>query len=117
MSGEHRLAPVNDLTTIGLECIRGVIQRNCEQDTNEQVSQPIYPKLEPRIVDHPATLHEARSEYGIPALIENAPVPDDIAAIIGFVGHHDDDCVPAHHPQTMADGAAESMGWAIGDQP
>src|SRR5256885_3919218 len=115
MMGEHRLASFNDFAAIGLEGIGGIVQRNAEQYPNEEIGHTIDPQLEPRIIDDSAPFHEARAEYGIPALIEDMPIADDIAAIIGLVGHHDDDGVSAHLLQAMADGAAKSMRRPIRD--
>src|SRR6266567_8968894 len=78
VSREQRLATFNHLAAIRLERIRGVIQRNAEQHGNEEIRHTIDPQLEPRIIDDSSALHKPRTEYRIPALIENVPVAHDV---------------------------------------
>ena len=65
--------------------------------------------LMPRIIDHAAAFHEAGAEYGIPSLVEHLPVADDVAAIVGFVGHHHHHGVARHVIEAARNGAAEAV--------
>ena len=59
----------------------------------EQVRQAVEQELKPRIVDHASAANKAGAENGVPTLAQDLPVANHIAAVIGFIGHHDNDGV------------------------
>jgi hypothetical protein len=62
-----------------------------------------------RVVDHASAANKARAENGIPPLVQDLPIGDDIATVVGFVGHHDNDRVPAYVTESACNSAPETM--------
>ena len=116
MRGEERLATFNDGAAVGLECVGGVVKRIAEEHADEEIGDAIEAQFEPRVIDDAAALHEARAENCVPAFVQHIPIADDVAAIVGFIGHHDHGGVAFHLVQTCDDGAAEAVWWAVPDQ-
>ncbi len=61
-------------------------------------------------------LEEAAAEDAVGAFIEGLPVADDIAAVVGFVGHHDDRGITGHGVEALGDRSPEAVRSGILDR-
>ena len=113
MRRKQGLATFNHRAAVRLESIRGVVERNAKQYADERVGQAIQAQLQPGIIDDPTAFHKARAEHGVPALVERDPIAHYVAAIVRFIGHHDDHRITVHLLQSANDGAAETVGGFI----
>src|ERR1051326_6822636 len=87
-------AAFDHLTAISLERVGGVIERDAKQQLDKTICAMVHKQFEPRVVNGAATLDKAAAEYAVPPLVKSFPVTHDIAAIVGFISHHDDYGVP-----------------------
>ena len=74
-----------------------------------RIGQAVDDQLEARIIDDAAAFDEAAAEDAVVTLVQGLPVAHHVAAIVGFVGHHDDDGVALHGVEPADDGAAEAV--------
>ena len=111
--GDERLAAVDRRAPVGLERVRGVVERDAEQQPDEEVGQPVEPVLQPRVVDDAPAGDEAAAEDALPALVELAPVADHVAAVVALVRHHDHDRVAGRAVEPVDDGAPEPVGTGV----
>ena len=86
-----------------------------EDGTDEEVRGAVQRELEGRIVDDAAVLEEAAAEDAVVAFVECMPVAHDIAAVIGFVGHHDDHSITSHGVEALRDRTPEAVRTGILD--
>ena len=93
MWGEDGADAVDDFAAVGFEGVRGVVEAVAEEEADEKVRGAVESELEGRVVDHASVLKEAATENAVVPFVEFFPITDDIAAVVGFVGHHDDDGV------------------------
>ena len=61
-------------------------------------------------------LEEAAAEDAVVAFIQGLPVADDIAAVVGFVGHHNDHGITSHGVESLGDRTPEAMRTGILDR-
>lgn len=61
-------------------------------------------------------LEEAAAEDAVVAFIEGLPVANDIAAVVGFVGHHDDHGITSHGVEALGDRTPEAVRTGILDR-
>ena len=78
------------LPPVGFEGVGEIVQRNVEQHAQKQIRHAVQQQLVRRVVDHAAAAHEARAEDRVPAFVQHFPVAHHVAAVVRFVGHHDD---------------------------
>ena len=109
MRRKKRAASIQRLAPISFEGVGEIVQRHVEQKPQKPVGHAIDEQLVSRIVDHPAAADEARSEHRIVSLAEHLPVAHHIAAVVGFVGHHDDHRVALAMIDPADNRAAETM--------
>lgn len=113
MRGEDGADAVDDFAAVSFEGVRGVVEAMAEEEANEEVRGAVEGELEGWVVDHAAVLEEAAAEDAVVPFIELFPITDDIAAVIGFIGHHDDHSIACHGIQPADDGAAETVGTGV----
>ena len=116
MRGEDGADAVDDRAAVGFEGVRGVVEAVAKEDADEEVCGAVERELEGRIVDHSAVLQEATAEDAVVAFIEGLPVANDIAAIIGFVGHHNNHGITGHGVETLGDRTPEAVRTGILDR-
>ena len=110
VGAEDRADAVDDGLPVGLERVCRVIQSVLEHHPHEGVGQTIHEQLERRVVDRAAALHKPASEYAVVSFVELFPIPHDIAAVVGFISHHDDDRVAGHGIEAACDRTAKPVG-------
>jgi len=96
MGRNEGAAPVDHRFSVRFESVGRIVQTDVEKELQEFVSQAVQEKLCPRIIDCPAPFNESASENAVPTIIEFFPIVYDVPAIVRFVGHHNDGCVPMH---------------------
>ncbi len=109
MRREDGADAVDDFFAVGFEGVGRVVQAVTEKESHEGVGQTVHEELDRRIVDSAAALHEAAAEDAVVAFVELVPVADDIAGVVGVVGHEDDGGVAGHGVETEGDGTAEAV--------
>src|SRR4030095_4994410 len=109
MGRDQGTAAVDGLPSVGLERVGDVVELDPEHHPQEEVRESIHDELEPGIVDGSPAPDESAPEDAFVALVQLRPVADDIAAVVRFVGHHDDDRVALHQFEPGDDRAPESM--------
>ena len=109
MRGEERCAAVDDAAAVGFEGVGRVVEADVKDDSDEEVGHPVEDVFDEGVVDGAAASDEAGAEDAIDAAVEFFEVTDDVAAIVGFVGHHDDDGVAGVVAEAALDGAAEAV--------
>ena len=57
----------------------------------------------------------AAAEHGVVSFLQFLPVPDDVAAVVRFVGHHDDDGLAAGRLDPADNGPSESVTALVPD--
>src|SRR5439155_16241648 len=95
MMGEDWLHAGDHRPTIAFERIGNVIGLQSEQESYEEIREPVQHQLARRVVDHGASAREARSEHAVVALVDLAMKVDDVHRIAGAVGHDDRHAVAA----------------------
>lgn len=84
-------ATLDDLTSISLERIGGVVQAVPEENAYEKIRRAVKDVLNSWIVYNSAAWHESAPKHAIHPCVQFVPVASDIPTVIGFVGHHYDD--------------------------
>src|SRR4051812_17232371 len=110
MRREEGSTPLEHSAPIGLESVGGVVERNSKQSANKEIGQSIQTEFQPGIIDRAAMLHETAAEDAVPPLIQHLPVANHVAAIVRFIGHHDNDCVAPTCIDPLNDGPPEAEG-------
>src|SRR5258707_557117 len=108
MRGNNGPTSIDHGLPICFEGIGGVVELDPKEDTQEVIREAIDPQLDRRVIDDAAALDEAAAEDAVPAFVELLPVANDVAAVVRFVGHHDDSGVAPHFLQAPIDGASEA---------
>ena len=116
MRGEDGADAVDDRAAVGFEGVGGVVEAVAKEDADEEVCGAVESELEGRIVDHAAVLEEAAAEDAVVAFIEGLPVANDIAAVVGFVGHHNDHGITGHGVEALGDRTPETVRTGILDR-
>ena len=105
---------VDDFAAVGFEGVGGVVEAVAEEGADEEVGESVEEELEGWVVDDAAAFGEAGAEDAVDVgVLEFLPVADDIAWVIGLVGHHDDNGVAAEGIKARSDGAAEAVGSGV----
>ena len=115
MRGEDGANAIDDFAAVSFEGVRGVVETVAEEYSDEEVCGPVECELEGRVVDHAAVFQEPTAKDAVVPFVELFPIADDIAAVVRFVGHHDDDGVAGHGIEPAHDGAAEAVGAGVFD--
>lgn len=115
MRGEDRADAIDDFPAIGLEGVRCIIQAVAEEEPDEKICRSVQGELKGWVVDHTAVLDETAPKDALVAFVEFFPVADNIAAVVGFVGHHDDNGVANHGIKATRDGATEAVRSGVFD--
>src|SRR5215470_9537375 len=84
----QRTAAINYSFAVRLESVCGVVQSDAEKYLQEKIGHSIQNQFHPRIIDHASAFHKTAAKNTFVAFIEFLPVTDDIAAIVGFIRHH-----------------------------
>src|SRR5205807_3181087 len=108
MRRDERLAAFNDFTPIRLERVGGVIESNREERLQKKICGPVEGQLQLWVVNDPSAFQKTTAEDTIPALVELLPIPYHVAAIVGFVRHHNDYPVALDAIQPVGHSAAET---------
>src|SRR5262245_4560925 len=93
MRRKKRSTAIESRLTICFEGIRRIIQRDSKQQAYKQISQAVQAEVEPGIVEQTGPLDEPTSEDTVPALIQQQPVTNHVAAIVGLISHHVDNAI------------------------
>ena len=96
MRRDERPATLDNCFPVGLEGVGRVVEPDAKKDPYEEIGHAIQHQLKPWIVNRSAAGHEATSKHAFPSLVQHLPVAHDVAAVVAFVGHHDDHCVAGH---------------------
>ena len=107
---------VDDRAAVGFEGVGGVVEAVAKEDADEEVCGAVQRELEGRVVDDSAVLEEAAAEDAVVAFVECVPVAHDIAAVVGFVGHHDDHGIARHGVEALGDRTPETVRTRILDR-
>ena len=83
-----------------------------EEDADPPVDDAIEDELEPRIVVHRRAADEPRAERAVVSFLDDREVADEIARVVGAVGHHDRDDVALEEIEAGAHGEPEA-GWVV----
>jgi hypothetical protein len=75
----------------------------------KQVRQTIQPQFEEWVINHATALDEAAAKDTVKAFVQFLPVTDDVAAVVGFVCHHNDYGVALHVIESADDSSAKSV--------
>src|SRR5262249_17010851 len=62
------------------------------------------------------TFHKPAAENAIPSLVKSVPIPDNVPAIVRFVGHHHDGGIAFYAVEAVSDRAAETVQTFIFDR-
>ena len=116
MRGEDGADAVDDRAAVGFEGVGGVVETVAKEEADEEVCGAVQSELEGRVVDHAAVLEEATAEDAVVAFIEGLPVANDIAAVVGFIGHHDDHGITGHGVEAVGDCTPEAVRTGILDR-
>ncbi len=109
MRREDRANAVDYRAAVGLEGVGGVVEAVAKHQSDEEIRGAVEAVFDPRIIDHAAALEKTAAEDAVDAVIELLPVAHNIPAIVGFIGHHDDDRIATHCIEAASDGAAKAM--------
>ena len=113
MRREDEADAVDDGAAVGFEGVGGVVEAVAKENADDGICGAVQSKLEGRIVDHTAVLEEATAEDAVVAFIEGLPVANDIAAVVGFIGHHDDHGIASHGVEALRDRTPEAVRTGI----
>jgi len=100
---------------VGFEGVGGVVEV-AGVNGAELVGGAVQRELEGRVVDDSAVFEEAAAEDAIVAFVECMPVAHDIAAVVGFVRHHDDHGIARHGVEPLRDRTPEAVRTGILDR-
>ena len=123
MRGQEWPAAVERFAAVSLEGVGEVVQRNVEQPPKEEVGHAVDDQLVLGVVDHAAAANEPGTENRIPTFAQETPVADHVPAVVGFIGHHDHDGIPAAGVDAESDRSAKAVlsgiphGTQSGDAP
>jgi len=110
---QDRADAVDDLFAVSFEGVGGVVEAVAEEEAHEGVGQAVHEEFDRRVVDGAASLHEAAAEDAVVAFVEFFPIADDIAAVVGLIGHHNDGGVAGHGVQTTNNRSPKPVGGGI----
>lgn len=116
MRREDGADAVDDRAAVGFEGVGGVVQAVAKEEADEGIRGAVQSELEGRIVDDSAVLEEAAAEDAVVAFVECMPVAHDIAAVVGFVGHHDDYGIARHGVEPLRDRTPKAVRTGILDR-
>ena len=100
---------VDDRFAIGLESVGCIVEAMSEKNPDEKIRQAVHPEFETGIVDGAASFNESAAKDTVVALVELFPVAHDVAAVVRFVRHHDDDGIAFHGVQPPGNRAPETV--------
>src|SRR5215813_7165023 len=89
-------AAVDNRPSICLKSIGSVIDAAMKQNSQEPVRHAVENQFVKWVIDQPTATNKARTEDSVPTFIEQPPIRNDIAAVVAFVGHHNDSRVTGH---------------------
>ena len=89
----ERLHGSDDMTSIALESISGVIKAYPKDAADKRVRGAVQQQFVDRVVDYACASDETRTEDAIVALLQKAVVTNKVGDIIRAVRHHDRDCI------------------------
>jgi hypothetical protein len=116
VGGEDGADAGDDVAAVGFEGVGGVVEAVAEEDADEEVGKAVEEELEGWVVDDAAAFGEAGAEDAADVgVLEFLPVADDVAWVVGLVGHHDDAGGAAEVVEAEGDGAAEAVGAGVAD--
>jgi len=101
---------------VGFEGVGGVVEAVAKENADEGICGAVQRELEGRIVDDAAVLEEAAAEDAVVAFVECMPVAHDIATVVGFVGHHDDQGIARDRVEPLRDRTPEAVRTGILDR-
>jgi hypothetical protein len=79
-----------------------------EEQADAEVDDPVEHELDPRVAVDLGAAHEARSERAVVAGLQQAEVVEEVAGMVGAVGHHDRHGVALERDEPRAHGEAEA---------
>src|SRR5689334_19375413 len=88
MRGKPGTASLDHRAPIRLKGVRRIVQSDSEQHPDHEIRKSVDSQLQPGIVNYASAFHKAGPEYRLPALVEELPVANDVAAVVRFIGHH-----------------------------
>jgi len=109
MRCDQRSAAIDGGPPIRLEGVREIIVFNSKQALEELVGKTIQEQLNPRVVDHSSTFHEAAAEDAIITFVQELPIAHHVPAIVRLIGHHDYRRVAFHLIEAADNCAAKPM--------
>src|SRR5262249_23723867 len=113
MRCEERAAAVDGRFPIRFKCIRKLVVVNSEEELQRPVRNPVQKKFEPRVICNGSTRHETAPENAVISFVELLPVPNHVADIVRFVGHHDNYAIATRAIQAPDDCSSEPMRPAV----
>lgn len=116
MRGEDGADAVDDGAAVGFEGVGGVIEAVAKEEADEGIRCAVERELEVRVVDESAVLEEAAAEDALVAFVECMRVTHDIAAVVGFIGHHYDHGIARHGVEPLRDRTPEAVRTGILDR-
>lgn len=114
--GEDGADAVDDFFAVGFEGVGGVVKAVAEEESHEGVGQAVHEKFDRRVIDGAAAFHEAAAEDAVVAFVEFFPVTDDVAAVVGFIGHEDDRGIAGHGVEAEGNRSSKTMRTLVLDR-
>ena len=109
MGRNQRPAPIDGGFPISFERVGCVVELNVEDQLQKPICKPVYPELQPGIIDDATTFQESAAKYTVPPFVEFLPISNDIAAVVGLIRHHNDSGVSRHAIQSMNNRPAKTV--------
>src|SRR5450755_248664 len=109
MRRDERATAFDHFLAIGLKGVGGVVEFDAEKDFEKKICETIQKQFDLWIIDHASAFDEPAAKDAIVALVQSIPVTHDIAAIVGFIGHHNNNRVATHLIETPADRPSKSV--------
>jgi len=116
MRGKDGPDAVNNGFPVGFEGVRCVVKAVVKEDANKGVREAVQEELHAGIVNRSPALDETAPEHTVESLVELFPIPDDVPAVVGFVGHHDDDRIACHGIQTADERPSQAVRTRVPDR-
>lgn len=116
MRRENGADAIDDFFAVGFEGVRRVVEAVAEEEAHKGVGHAVHEELDRRVIDGAAALHETAAENAVITFVELFTVADNIAAVVGFIGHENDRSIAGHGIETELNCSSKSMLTLIFDR-